>query len=98
MEVLVIGHSQHSGRGAHDPLDASLLDLTTPIPKDADAEMLEARRAQLVESAKKLANMRRLSEAYQREMDRAVGGTLALGGPSRISMVRQCGVDRKSVV
>ena len=70
--------------------------------------MLEARRAQLVESAKKLASMRRLSEAYQREMDHAVGGTPAPGGPSRIGLVRQRGAtiasmfgtdrDRKSVV
>nr|XP_040249329.1 serine/arginine repetitive matrix protein 1-like [Aegilops tauschii subsp. strangulata] len=64
-------------------------DLTTPIPEDADAEMLEARHVQLVENAKKLANMRRLSEAYQREMHRAVGGTPAPGGPSRIGTVRQ---------
>ena len=36
--------------------------------------------------------MRRLSEAYQRKMDRDVGGTPAPGGPSRINMVRQRGV------
>ena len=91
-EVLVIGHSEHSGGGAHDPLDAALQDLTAPIPEDADAEMLEARSAQLVEGAKKLASMRRLSEAYQREMDRAVGGTPAPAGPSRLGMVQQRGV------
>ena len=33
--------------------------------------------------------MRRLSEAYQREMDRVVGGTPAPGGPSRIGTVQQ---------
>ena len=44
-EVLVIGHSEHSGGGAHDPLDAALQDLTAPILKDTDAKMLEARRA-----------------------------------------------------
>ena len=35
--------------------------------------------------------MRRLSEAYQCEMDRVVGGTPAPGGPSRIGTVRQHG-------
>ena len=35
--------------------------------------------------------MRRLSEAYQREMDRAVGGTPAPSGPSRIGTVQQRG-------
>ena len=63
-------------------------DLTAPIPEDADAETLEARRVQLVESANRLASMRRLSEAYQREMDRAVSGMLAPGGPSRIGPTR----------
>ena len=69
-----------------------LRDLSAPIPKDADAETLEARRVHLVESAKKLASMRRLSEAYQSEMDRAVGGTPAPGGPSRIGTVQLRGV------
>ena len=36
--------------------------------------------------------MRRLSEAYQREMDRAVGGSPAPAGPSRLSAVQQRGV------
>ena len=54
--------------------------------------MLEARRIQLVEGAKKLASMRGLSEAYQREMDRAVGGTPAPDGPSRLGTVRQRGM------
>ena len=36
--------------------------------------------------------MRRLSEAYQREMDRVVGGTPAPGGPSRIGTVQQRGM------
>ena len=35
--------------------------------------------------------MRRLSEAYQCEMDHAVGGTPAPGGPSRIGLIRQRG-------
>ena len=91
-EVLIISHDEPPGGGAHDPLGAALQDLTVPIPEDADAETLEARRLQLVEGAKKLASMRRLSEAYQREMDRAVGGTPAPAGPSRLGTVQQCGV------
>ena len=35
--------------------------------------------------------MRRLSEAYQHEMDRAVGGSPAPTGPSRLGAVRQRG-------
>ena len=35
--------------------------------------------------------MRRLSEAYQREMDRAVGGTPTPAGPSSLGTVQQCG-------
>ena len=66
-------------------------DLSAPIAEDADAKTLEARRIQLVKSAKKLASMRCLSEAYQRKMDRAVGGTPAPGGPSCIGVVRQHG-------
>ena len=75
------------GKGAPDSLSAALQDLAAPIPEDADAEMLEARRLQLVEGAKKLASMRRLSEAYQREMDRAIGGSPAPAGPSRLGAV-----------
>lgn len=59
-EVLIISHGEPFGGGAHDPLGAALQDLTAPIPKDAHAETLEARRLQLVEGAKKLASMRRL--------------------------------------
>ena len=36
--------------------------------------------------------MRRLSEAYQREMDHAVGGSPAPAGPSRLGVVQQRGV------
>ena len=91
-EVLVIDHGEHSGGGDYDPLHAVLQDLAAPIPKDAETETLEARRLQLVEGAKKLASMRRLSEAYQREMDRAVGSTPAPAGPSLLGAVRQRGV------
>ena len=76
-EVLVLEHGERSGEGADDPLDAALRDLAAPIPGDADAETLEALRLQLVEGAKKLASMRRLSEAYQREMDRLAGSDRA---------------------
>ncbi|XP_073360472.1 uncharacterized protein [Aegilops tauschii subsp. strangulata] len=88
-EVLVVG--EHSCGGSQDPLHAALHDLTVPIPEDADAETLEARRLQLLESANRLAGMRRLTEAYQQEMDRAVGGTPTPGGPSRAGQVRQHG-------
>ena len=90
-EVLVISHGEHSGGGGQDPLRAVMQDLTAPILEDTDAETLEACHVQLVESANRLASMRRLSEAYQREMDRAVGGTPAPGGPSRIVLIRQRG-------
>lgn len=90
-EVLVISHGEHSGGGGQDLLQAALQDLTAPILEEADAETLEARRIQLVESANKLASMRRLSEAYKCEMDRAVGGTLAPRGPSHIGAIKQRG-------
>ena len=54
--------------------------------------MLEAHRVQLLESADRLASMRCLLDTYRREMNRAVGGTPAPGGPSRISTIRQHGV------
>ena len=96
-EVLVISNGEHSGGSARDPLDVVLQDLSAPIPEDADTETLEAPRVQLVESANRLANMRRLSEAYRREMDRAVGGTLAPGGPSHIGLIRQRGATIASM-
>ena len=90
-EVLVLEHGERSSEGAHDPFDAALRDLAAPIPEDTDAGTLEALRLQLIEGAKKLASMRRLSEAYQREMDHAVGGSPAPTGPSRLGAVRQRG-------
>lgn len=90
-EVLVINSGKRSNGEARDPLDAALRDLTAPIPEDADTEMLEACRVQLLESAGRLASMRRLSDAYRREMDRVVGGTPPPRGPSRIGPVRQRG-------
>ena len=41
--------------------------------------------------------MRRLSEAYQREMDRAVGGSPAPAGPSHLGAVQQRGVATASL-
>ena len=43
-EVLFISHDEHSGGGGQDPLQAALQNLAAPIPEDADAETLEARR------------------------------------------------------
>ena len=63
-EVLIISHDGASGGAAQDPLQAALRDLSAPIAEDANAEMLEACRVSLVESAKKFATMRHLSEAY----------------------------------
>jgi len=87
--VLVINSGEHSDEHARD--------LTAPIPEGADAEVLEARRIQLLESAGRLASMRRLSDAYRREMDRAVGGTPAPKGPSRIGTIRQRGATIASM-
>ena len=44
MEVLVISHGEHSGGGGQDPLQAAMQDLVAPIPEDAGAKTLEARR------------------------------------------------------
>ena len=57
--------------------------------RDERRDHRAARRLQLVEGAKKLANMRCLSEAYQWEMDRAVGGSPAPAGPNRLGAVQQ---------
>ena len=62
--------------------------MSAPIPANADAEALEARRVRLLGSANRLASVRRLSEAYWREMDRVVGQTLAPEGPSRTGLIR----------
>ena len=96
-EVLVINSEEHSDRRAQDPIDATLCDLMAPIPEGADAEALEARRLQLLKNVGRLASMRRLSDAYRREMDRAVGGTPAPEGPSRLGTVRQCGATVASM-
>ena len=62
-EVLIINSGERSNGETRDPLDAVLRDLTVPIPEDTDAEMLEARRVQLLESVGRLASMRCLSDA-----------------------------------
>ncbi len=46
--MLVISHGAVSGENAHDALQAAMHDLSVPIPADADAETLEARRLALI--------------------------------------------------
>ena len=46
-EVLVISHVSNSGENARDAQQAAMHDLSVPIPADADAETLEARRLAL---------------------------------------------------
>ncbi|XP_044456660.1 uncharacterized protein [Triticum aestivum] len=47
-EVLVISHDASSGRNADDALQVALHDLSVPVPADADAKTLEARRLALI--------------------------------------------------
>ena len=70
-EVLVISHGTASGENAHDALQTVLHDLSAPIPADADAKTLEARRLALVAEGQKLATVRHLTKAHQCEVDRA---------------------------
>ena len=63
-EVLVISHVADSGESAHGALQAVMHDLSVPIPADADAETLEARRVALIAEGQKIASMRRLTEAH----------------------------------
>ena len=65
--------------------------MSIPLPADADAEALEARRLALLAEGRKLVSKRRLAEAHRREADRAAFGTPPPGGPSRVGVVRQCG-------
>lgn len=88
-DVLVISHGAASARNAHDTLQTVLHDLSAPIPADADAETLEVHRLALVENGKNIASMRRLTKAYQREVDRAASGTPAAGGPSRLGAIKK---------
>ena len=46
--MLVISHGAVSGENAHDALQAALHGFSVPIPADADAETLEARRLALI--------------------------------------------------
>ena len=73
--MLVISHGAASGENAHDTLQTALHDLSAPIPADADAKKLEARRVALVTEGQKIATMRRLTEAHQHEVDRAAFDT-----------------------
>ena len=64
-EVMVIGHGGASGENALDAPHAAVHDLSIPLPVDADAEALEARRVALLAEGRKLVSMRRLTEAHQ---------------------------------
>ena len=88
-EVLVISHVSNSGGSARDAQQAAMHDLSIPIPADADAKTLEAHRLALIAEGKKIASMRRLTEAHQREVDRAAFGTPPPSGPSRAGFVRR---------
>ena len=65
--------------------------MSIPLPADADAEALEARRLALLAEGRKLVSMRRLAEAHRREADREAFGTPPPSGPSRAGVVRQHG-------
>ena len=103
-EVMVISHGGTSEESAHDAPRATVHDLSIPLPADADAEAPEARHLALLAEGRKLASMRRLTEAHRREADRAAFGTPPPGRPSRAGVVRQhgaaladtLGVDRQS--
>ena len=56
-EVLVISHRAASSENAHDAPQAALHDLSVPIPADADAETLEARRLALIAEGQKIASI-----------------------------------------
>jgi hypothetical protein len=56
-EVLVISHASNSGENARDAQQAAMHDLSVPIPADADAETLEARRLALITEGQKIASM-----------------------------------------
>src|SRR3954466_4662229 len=66
-EEMVISHGGASGENAHDALQAAIHDLSVPLPADADAEALEARRLALLAEVQKLSSVRRLTEPHQRE-------------------------------
>ena len=56
-EVLVINHVSNSAGSARDAQQAAMHDLSIPLPADADAETLEARRLSLITESKKIASM-----------------------------------------
>ena len=78
---MVISHDAASGENTLNAPHAAVHDLSIPLPADADAEALEARRLALLAEGRKLASMRRLTEAHQREVDRAAFGTPPPSGP-----------------
>ena len=75
-----------------------MYDLSVPIPADADAETLEARRLALIAEGQNIASMRCLTEAHQREVDRPAFGTPPHGGPSRAGLVKKRGVAIASML
>ena len=88
---MVVGHGGPANESAPDAPHAAAHDLSTPLSADADDEALEARRLALLVEGRRLASVRRLTEAYQREADRATFGMPAPGGPSQADIVKQCG-------
>jgi hypothetical protein len=87
LEVLVVSHDGTSDQAGRDPLQAAMRDLSAPVAPGVSGETLEACRIALLDSANKLAAMRRLTEAYHREIDSTVCGTPAAGEPSRAGTV-----------
>ena len=73
-------------------------DLSAPIPADADAEALEARRLALLAEGQRIATMRCLTEAHQREVDRAAFGTPPPEGPRQVGIVKKRGAAIASML
>ena len=96
--MLVISHVITSDENARDNLQAMQHVLSAPITADADAETLEARRLALLVEGQKIASMRRLTEAHQREVDRATFGTLPPEGPSQAGVVKKRGTAIASML
>ena len=90
-EVLTASHDEPSSGSGQDLLQAAMQSLSAPIAAGTDGAALEALRVSLLDNANKLAASRRLTEAYLREMDRAIGGTPAASEPSRAGVVRDHG-------
>ena len=96
--MFVISHGAASDENACDALHATFHDLSAPISADADTEALEARRLALLAEGQKIATMRRLTEAHQREVDRATFGTPPPKGPNRVGVVKKHGAAIASML